>query len=68
VPIGSFRNPDGTYDGIKMLAAMSGLSEAEVAWTAKRLKHLMHVEKKTKEEAKAVVAQESKSRPWENKP
>jgi hypothetical protein len=60
-----YRNPDGTYNGVKVMAALSGLSEAEVAWTFNRLKHLLHVEKKSADEAKAIVAEECKSKPWE---
>lgn len=59
-----FRNKDGTYDGAKALAAWSGLSYEEVAWTAKRMKQLIHEEKKTKEEAVKIVKEEGKSKPW----
>jgi hypothetical protein len=60
-----YQNPDGTYNLTGILASLSGLSEAEVRWTALRLQHLMKVEGKSKEEAKAIVAEEGKSRPWE---
>jgi len=60
-----FSNGDGTYNGVKMLAHISGLSEAEVAWTAARLKQLMVVEKMPRVEAKRIVANESRTRPWE---
>jgi hypothetical protein len=59
-----FRNANGTYDGAKALSAWSGLSYEEVTWTAKRIKTLMHEEKKTKEEALSIVKEESKSKPW----
>jgi hypothetical protein len=59
------RNPNGTYNGIAILARLSGLSEAEVAWTAERLRHLRLVEGRTVEEAKAIVAAECQARPWE---
>lgn len=59
-----FRNPNGTYDGAKALAEWSGLSYEEVTWTAKRLKQLMHEEKKTKEESLKIVKEEGKSKPW----
>jgi hypothetical protein len=61
------RNPDGTYDGAKALADFTGglISEAEIRWTFDRLKHLMHVEGKTKAEAKAIAAEEAKTKPWE---
>lgn len=58
-----FRNPDGTYNGVKMFASMSGLSEAEIQWTFLRIKAL-YAEGKTKQEAKAIVASEAKSKPW----
>ena len=37
----AFRNPNGTYNGIKALAAWSGLSEEEVRWTAERMQALI---------------------------
>lgn len=58
-------NPDGTYNGVKIMARLSGLSEAEVKWTFYRFKHLMQVQKKTKDEAKAIITEESKTKPWE---
>jgi len=60
----AWRNPDGTYDGIAMLAQLSGLSRAEVAWTAKRLQELMRAGS-TKDEAKATVKADARDRPWE---
>ena len=64
-----FRNPGtDTYNGIKMLAAISGLSEAEVAWTAKRMQQLIREERLPAAEAKAIVRQEAKARPWEVRP
>ena len=61
----AFRNPNGTYDGAAMLSAASGISRDEIMWTFERLKHLMHVEGKSKDEAKAIVADEGRSKPWE---
>lgn len=58
-----FRNPNGSYNGIKALAAWSGLSEAEVAWTARRVKELMAAGTSAAD-AKVIVKQEAKSRPW----
>jgi hypothetical protein len=29
-PFAEFKNPDGTYNGVKLMAMMSGLSEEEV--------------------------------------
>lgn len=57
-------NGDGTYNGVRMLAELSGLSAAEVAWTAARIKHLVVVEKKPAAEAKAIVAAEAQGKPW----
>ena len=57
-----WRNPDGTYNGIAML---SGLSRAEVAWTADRLRSLM-ASGKTKDEAKAIVKAEAAGKPWKS--
>jgi len=62
-----FKNADGTYNGVAFLAALSGLSEVEIKWTADRLKQLMHVEKKSKEEATGIVKEEAKTKPWEKK-
>lgn len=60
-----FKNPDGkTYDGAGFLAALSGLDKAEIMWMADRLKHLMHVEKLSKEAAKEIVSKEGKTKPW----
>jgi uncharacterized protein YoaH (UPF0181 family) len=59
------QNPDGTYNLVTYLASLTGLSEAEVQWTALRIQHLMKTEGKSKDEAKAIVKEEGKSRPWE---
>lgn len=64
-PFDEFSNGDGTYNGVALLSRISGLSMAEVYWTANRLKHLLKVEKRTKDEAKSIVREEAKSRPWE---
>jgi uncharacterized protein YoaH (UPF0181 family) len=50
---------------VTYLASLTGLSEAEVQWTALRIQHLMKTEGKSKDEAKAIVKEEGKSRPWE---
>lgn len=58
-------NPDGrTYNGAQMLADLTGLTMAEITWTAARLKHLMTVQGMGKEEAKRIVSEESKLKPW----
>ena len=58
-----FRNPNGSYNGIKALAAWSGLSEAEVKWTAERMKALIKSGVPAKQ-AIATLKEEAKSRPW----
>jgi len=59
-----WRNPGkDTYNGAKMLADLSGLSEAEVQWTFDRIKQLKK-EGKSKQEAIDIVALESKNKPW----
>jgi hypothetical protein len=63
----AYQNPDGTYNGLKILADLSGLSLAEIAWTWNRMKQL-HAEGVPSEKRKAIVAEEAKSRPWEKKP
>jgi hypothetical protein len=34
------RNSDGTYNGVKAMAQLSGLSEEEIRWTWERAKEL----------------------------
>ena len=58
-----FQNPNGTYNGVKMFASLTGLSEAEITWTFNRLKQLA-AEGKLHEERKAIVAEEVKRKPW----
>lgn len=60
----AFRNPDGTYNGEKLFSKITRLGEDEIAWTFERLKYLIHVKKMTSNEAKAIVAEEAKSKPW----
>lgn len=64
---GQFKNPDGTYNGAKALSAASGLPEGEILWTFNRLKHLMTADGKSKDEAKAIVREEAKCKPWEQR-
>lgn len=59
-----FKNPDGTYNGVELLSSLSGISQTEIKWTFDRLKALMK-DGKSKEEAKAIVTQEAKTKPWE---
>lgn len=35
------RNPDGTYNGISFMAALSGLTQDEIRWTFERTKALL---------------------------
>ena len=39
----AYRNPgSNTYNGVRLLADLTGLSEAEIAWTARRIAVLIH--------------------------
>ena len=60
-----YRNADGkTFNGVAMMADLTGLPQAEIRWTAERLKQLMHSEGKSKDEALAIVKAEAAARPW----
>lgn len=61
--IKQFENKDrpGTYDGAAALAALTGLSRDEIAWTAKRIQWLMK-NGTPKDEAVAITKRESKER------
>lgn len=59
----AWRNPDGTYNGAKALAKLTGLSEAEIEWTWTRMKALI-AEGKPIHEAKTILEEESKGKPW----
>lgn len=59
------RNADGTYNGVTLMAEISGLSQDEIRWTWERLRHLIHVDGRSKDEAKAIVRDEARMRPWE---
>ena len=59
----SWRNENGTFNGIKMLAELSGRSEQEAAWIADRVKALM-AEGKTKDQIMATLNEEAKTEPW----
>lgn len=41
-----------------------GMSEAEMKWMFARMKHLIHVDKKSKGEVTAIVKEEAKGKPW----
>lgn len=60
-----WRNPSGTYNGVKMFSDLTGLSEAEIKWTWERTKTLINKEGKSKKEARKIIKEESRSRPWE---
>jgi hypothetical protein len=63
-----YLNKDGvTYNGTRLLSDLTGLSQDEIRWTATRLHHLLTVEHKSKDEAKAIVREEAKKRPWEKR-
>jgi hypothetical protein len=60
-----YKNIDGkTYNGVAMMSELTGISQEEIAWTATRIKQLIHQEGKTKDEAVAIVREEGKSKPW----
>lgn len=62
-----YKNTDGkTYNGVAMLAEVTGLPYNEIAWTAARIKELMITEGKSKDEAREIVKVEGKSKPWVN--
>lgn len=63
----AFRNPDGTYNGVKTMAALSGLSEAEVEWTFKRIRTLIIDQKMPRAQALPIVREEAKTKPWEKR-
>jgi hypothetical protein len=63
-PFVVFKNKDGTYNGVEMLAQLTRLSHKEIYWTFMRLKQLIHIEHKSLEEAKKIVKQEVKLEPW----
>lgn len=58
------QNPDGTWNGARMMARWTGITEAEVIWTWRRLQQLLGTEGKTKNQALAIVKQEAKEKPW----
>jgi hypothetical protein len=63
-----YKNSDGkSYNGVAMMSELTGLSQEEIAWTANRIKQLIHQEGKTKFEAVAIVKEEGKSKPWSQK-
>ena len=61
------RNPDGTFNGVSFFSQVTGLDQEEIKWTMERIRQLLHVEGKTKEEAKSIVREEQKLKPWVKK-
>lgn len=53
-----------TYNGYEILSRLSGLSQAELRWTAARLAQLLRHDKLPRTEALAIVREEQKSKPW----
>ena len=64
INIAQFRNQDGTYDGVAALASLTGLSYAEVAWSAQRIKHLLTTTNLSRQEVVKQVRKEAESKPW----
>lgn len=60
----AYQNPNGTYDGASAMAAMTGLSRAEILWTWERMRTL-RAAGLGKEEAKEVIENEQIKKPWE---
>lgn len=61
---GDHRNANGTYNGVAIFAEITGLPEAEILWTFNRLKSLMS-DGASKDEAKRIVTEEARQKPWE---
>lgn len=61
--IADFRNPDGTYDGAGVMAAISGIPKEEVVWMWKRTSALL-VQGVPKTEVTRIVKQEAAMKPW----
>jgi hypothetical protein len=57
------KNPDGSFDGIRMLSALSGLDQREVKWTFNRMKELSAAGHGD-DERKRIVKDEAISMPW----
>lgn len=59
-----YRNPGTeTFNGVAMMADLTGLSQAEIRWTAMRMKQL-YSEGKMKKEVLSIVRSEGRSKPW----
>lgn len=64
INIAQFRNQNGTYDGVAALAALTGLSYVEVAWSAERIKQLLATTDLTRQQVVSQVREEAKTKPW----
>ena len=63
-PFERWKNPSGTYNGVAMLAELSGLDPRYVAWAAQRLTELMKGQGMPKDKALAVLHVEKAGKPW----
>ena len=61
--IGEFRNPDGTYDGVGAMSAITGISRDEIFWMWKRTSALL-VQGLPKRDVARIVRQEASMKPW----
>lgn len=59
------KNPNGTYNGARALAAVSGLEAAEVEWMFHRMRYYMTRCNYSSGIARTKVLAEAKGRPWE---
>lgn len=57
------QNPDGTYNGVKFFAQVTGLAEEEILWMWNRLRQLRN-EGIARKEAMKIIAEETKGKPW----
>jgi hypothetical protein len=58
------KNENGTYNGVRALSAISGLSTAEVEWTWRRMVELKNTGLSS-DAIKATLKAEAAARPWE---
>lgn len=58
------KRPDGSYNGLLLMASLTGLSTEEVAWTWKRIQQLVQERCMSKEAVLLQVKEEAKAQPW----
>ena len=58
-------NPDGTFNGVKAMSAISGLDQREIQWMFDRMKELVAADV-VPDERKRIVREEGASKPWLN--